>query len=274
MKYQVFSPLTGLYTEAATPTNARIVREQLFQEFAQIQAPQLFRPRQTDMSFVDEQFVVHQFLTQRFGLPSCDTVEQYVAELHKIQPERLVVQYIYSVYNVDTNQQLSRVFTCVNPTPYLIKVVNGVVTELYEVNGKINDVMHVFVSRSLVDQTPIEYYDGNILGILSKYDAVTNAHLVDTHLDGINSIPSEYQAKVQALPFKDTINGWSAKTYGFIVEYQEPRTFIPAQLTSIDQQLIEQQQRVFRAQWESRFIFNQAITTPEGHETWTVAEGI
>lgn len=123
------------------------------------------------------------------------------------------VFYLYSVYNVDTQEKIAQVFLS---GQYLIKVSNGEVTEWYEADRDGYD----YVSFGK-DFHPLEYYEMKDISTFVKKDIKTGEEIVDSTIGSFNSLPLDKQELLKDFEYKKNIFVWSQKFYGFIIEYVE-----------------------------------------------------
>jgi hypothetical protein len=105
---------------------------------------------------------------------------------------------------------------------YLVKVLNN---ELFEVYGMdTTDSLYGTVSYNLETKAPLfgyKYENGEI----EKYDIATGQLLAKTFG---GDFPAEVKALLDQYPdVKATATQWGERSYGYMVEYQEPGVTIP-----------------------------------------------
>ena len=249
IQYQAFNPITGQYEQAQTIDKAVILQQQIQENYC---AFQNVGQSYNDPSFYQaNQLVANEFIAIKEGIPS--------------------TQYDYSIYNATTKTYTNQVFIAQDATStFLVKVLNGVVTEWYEENGVIDGVQHAYVSLNLETGEPIEYYD--IVGtIMNKY-SLDGTFIVSTHLTGYPTIPEDKLALLEDFPYDNSIFAWSDKTYGFIVEYKQTDLIPYEQCTSAQQAELDAQKQLFIEQNANLFVVNQETIDDQGNSTWIVIE--
>lgn len=127
------------------------------------------------------------------------------------------VQYLLTNYNATTQQDIANIFALDN---YLIKVADNQVSEFYQANVKINDVVYAWVSRNVQTNDVIDKYVLTANG-LDKYTPDTSQQVVRTNFGGYKTIPDDLKPLLENFKYKDNIKMWSVKNYGFIVEYSK-----------------------------------------------------
>lgn len=152
-----------------------------------------------------------------YSTPEIETNKAIANEFLAIKTGNVGCQYLYSVYNATINQKISQVFISGN---YLVKVSDGVVTELYESEYDLNGSVYDYVAFGTGD-TPIEYYVYNLNSTFTKYSIDETQAPVLSTISGFDDIPSDKQALLNDFSSTNRIFVWSDKLYGFCVEYVE-----------------------------------------------------
>lgn len=127
------------------------------------------------------------------------------------------VTYILTNYNASTKQDIANVFVA---GKYLIKVANDTVSEFYESNVVVDGVTYTWVSKDVASDNIIDKYK-TIANGLEKYTPDPDAEPVRTTTGGYDTIPERLKPLLEDFPYKEAIQLWSVKSYGFIVEYKK-----------------------------------------------------
>lgn len=247
--YQVFNPIQGQYTQATSLDDAKILFNEIQQEYC---AFQNIGQYYSDESFYKaNQLVANEFIAVKEGIPSTD--------------------YDYCIYNATTKEYTNQVFVAKDvDTSFLVKVLDGAVTEWYQENGVINEVQHSYISLDLETGNPIEYYD--IVGnVMSKY-SLDGTFIVSTYFGDCSSISKENQLLLDGFQYNNGIFAWSDKSYGFIVEYKRYDLIPYADCNDEQKSELDQQKVNFIAQNRELFVVNQEITNPDESITWTIVD--
>lgn len=247
--YQVFNPIQGQYTQAKSLDDAKI----------------LFKKTQ-------QEYCVFQNIGQYYNDPSFYQANQLIAnEFIAIKEGIASTNYDYSIYNATTKTYTNQVFQAKDENSiFLIKVLDGVVTEWYQQDGVINGVKHSYISLDINTGNPIEYYD--IVGnVMSKY-SLDGTFIIATYLSDYFTIPQEKQSLLNDFPYNNNIFAWSDKTYGFIVEYKEYDLIAYADCNAEQKLLLDAQKQNFIAQNSEAFVVNQETTNPDESVTWNVVD--
>jgi hypothetical protein len=135
------------------------------------------------------------------------------------QQKGIQESFVYSLtnYNVTTKQDIANLF---GAGKYLIKVANNQVSEFYEANVLVNGTKYVWVSRDVQTNEIIDKYLV-VSNALEKYTPDTTAEPVRTITGGYDTIPERLKPLLEDFPYKQAIQLWSVKSYGFIVEYRK-----------------------------------------------------
>lgn len=152
-----------------------------------------------------------------YSTPEIETNKAIANEFLAVKTGEVNCQYLYSVYNATINQKISQVFISGN---YLVKVSDGVVTELYESEYDLNGNVYDYVAFGTGD-FPIEYYVYGDDSTFTKYTIDESEPPVLSVISGYASIPSDKQELLNSFAYTDRIFVWSNKSYGFCVEYVE-----------------------------------------------------
>lgn len=249
IKYQAFNPIAGKYEQAQTIDDAVILKNQ-----------------------IQENYCLFQNVGQVYNDPTFYKANQLVAnEFIAIKEGIAGTQYDYSIYNATTKTYTNQVFIAEDATStFLIKVLDGVVTEWYQQEGEIDGVKHSYISLDLTTGNPIEYYD--IVGsVMSKY-SLDGTFIVSTYLGDYSTIPQDKQTLLNEFLYSSNIFAWSDKTYGFIVEYKQTDLIPYEQCTSAQQAELDAQKQLFIEQNANLFVVNQETIDEQGNSTWTVVE--
>jgi hypothetical protein len=249
IKYQAFNPIAGKYEQAQTIDDAVILKNQ-----------------------IQENYCLFQNVGQVYNDPTFYKANQLLAnEFIAIKEGIAGTQYDYSIYNATTKTYTNQVFIAEDAkSTFLIKVLDGVVTEWYQQEGEIDGVKHSYISLDLTTGNPIEYYD--IVGsVMSKY-SLDGTFIVSTYLGDYSTIPQEKRTLLNEFLYSSNIFAWSDKEYGFIVEYKR-YDLIPYSDCNEEQKLeLDQEKQNFIFQNSELFAVNQETTNTDGSVTWTVVD--
>jgi len=247
--YQVFNPIQGQYTQATSLDDAKILFNEIQQEYCDFQNIGQYY---SDESFYKaNQLVANEFIAIKEGIASTN--------------------YDYCIYNATTKTYTNQVFKAQDETSiFLIKVLDGVVTEWYQQDGVINGVKHSYISLDINTGNPIEYYE--IVGnVMSKY-SLDGTFIVSTYFGDYSTIPQDKESLLNGFPYNENIFAWSDKTYGFIVEYKRVDLIAYNDCTADQKLLLDQQKRDFLLQNKDLFVVNQETTNLDESVTWTVVD--
>jgi len=143
-----------------------------------------------------------------------EIANQYIRDF-KISSQPVL--YILTNFNVTTNQDIANVFSV---GKYLIKVSNNQVSEFYDSNVTIDGETFPWVSRDPLTGKIVDKYRAFANG-LEKYTQDPTADPVRTYVGGYDTIPESLRPALEDFPYKYSIQHWSVKSYGFIVEYRK-----------------------------------------------------
>lgn len=128
-----------------------------------------------------------------------------------------IVLYALTNYNATNQQDIANVFVAGN---YLIKVANNQVSEYYESDVVVDGVKYAWVSKNTQTDDIIDKYV-TVENGLDKYTPDATAEPVRTHFGGYRTIPDNLKPLLDNFEYKEFIQIWSVKSYGFIVEYKK-----------------------------------------------------
>lgn len=248
MTYQVFNQLTGQYTSCERIETAK----------------------QTRNNFINDYFV-NQGMYQgvRFNNPS-ESDKAIANEFVAIKLGISEVTYFYTVYNATTKTIISRVFECSEGgINYLIKVSSGQVTEWYKANTEFNGSVKLFVALDVNTDEVIEYYETQA-GVVTKY-STDGTPIVTTIWCGYDAIPTDKKQLLADFSFKDTIQAYSDKSYGFCVEFSEAKFTNYEFCTQEEKNLLDTQKQNF-TKTTDLFPVNQEILHENGDVTWVLVD--
>ncbi len=196
-----------------------------------------------------------------------DSYKIYANEFSAIHLGEVNCEYVYSVYNSNTKQIISRVYASEsNGYLYFIKVTSNGVSEFYKSWGELNGQKHFFVSLDIVSEEPVEYYD-IVDGCVVKFDLNGN-ELSRTITESYDSIPEDKKYLLDDFTFKDSITAWSDKSYGFIVEFYELKSIPYDQCNQEQKSYLDHQKQVFIDNNLNLFPVSQETFNQDGSSTW------
>lgn len=241
IRYQVFNPMSGLYTTTDTLNEALQLRHQIISQY--FLAQHLYTTIPTNNYFKASKEYADEFIAIRTG----------IAE----------TEYSYSVYNATSKEVISHVFRA---EEYLIKVAGEAVSEWYKQDGEINGIRYSYISLDLDTGTPIEYY--NVDGpVMSKYDLSGN-QVVSTHF--FAPVPEDKAVLLDDFSHRESIFAWSDKDYGFIVEFHGPVTKPYDDCTDDEKAQLDAEKASFVANNSNLFVINKETVDADGNATWTI----
>lgn len=244
MTYQVLDAVTGIYNAAETVEEAKTLLTELVNKYCDYHA--IGNGITIDNPDPESKSIANEFCAIRFGISD--------------------VNYAYSVFNVDTQKLISRVYVASDEsTKYLVKVANSSITELYISNAECNGATRFYVALDLDTEQPIEYYD-LVDGIVTKY-SLTGEPLVTTISCSFNQLPEDKQILLGNFSAKNKINSYSQKSYGFCIEFSEMR-FIPyAECTEQEKSELDVKRSNY-IKTTDRFSVNKEVKHGNGDVTW------
>lgn len=196
--YKVFNTMTGVYIDAESEITAKTIYSTLINDYIKANVFKTVLSQSqvwsTDKSFAELSY------ESFFGF-------------------KTQLQYLYTVFDLTNGIIKSRCF--VSPDMHLIKVLNE---ELFEIYGQcIGDEMYQTFSYNLETKEKLFGYKyGN--GEIEKYDISTGELLAKTFG---GAFPSEVNTLLDQYPdVKATATQWGQRSYGYMVEYQEPSIMI------------------------------------------------
>lgn len=133
--------------------------------------------------------------------------------------------YLYSVFNVTTNQIMSHVFDK-SSGPYTVKVKNGEILEWYEIFRDYNPSQRSYnsVSRDLITGDIIDKYVFDETG-LKKLPTKEGEKATMTYSCSYRSLPHWIKKMLENFEHKEYIWCYSFKSYGLIVEFEYPNVY-------------------------------------------------
>jgi len=242
MKYSIvtYAPaINGEYTKPATPEGCTVqaADSPIWNPYsAQVQCrnqlwenPTLgqytyFEAYQTAFGFlpleyqlIDDWYLCYQKVCALLSQP-VKTKDECIADM-QLNGNMNGVTYDHTNFNADTEEDWANYFAWANG---LIRARNGEVTEYYYADAEYNGTLYPWVMYDNTTNQPTEYYE-YIEGGFAKYSIVDPSQpvvytYIATHFD---DLPVEEQVKLIQFPYKNTIVGYSQKSYGFIVEYRK-----------------------------------------------------
>ena len=203
--YQVNDPLYSTQKTANSLQEAYALRKQIAYEY--FYRKNMFQSLPDDSYYAEDQKIANMFFAIKYGV--VDT------------------KYGATSYNATTKQHRARLFTAeIDGKPHWAKVADGEVIEWYKMYETVNGITYEGASYDPITEELIDVYKlDHEVAKWRKYDLNGN-HIVDTYLGHFEQMPEDKKALFDDFERKYTISSWSDKSYGFIVEYEEP-TSIP-----------------------------------------------
>jgi hypothetical protein len=171
-----------------------------------------------EYQLIDDWYLCYQKVCALLSQP-VKTKDECIADM-QLNGNMNGVTYDHTNFNVDTEEDWANYFAWGNNN--LIRSRNGEVTEYYYSDTEYNGTTYPWVMYDNTTNQPTEYYE-YVEGGFAKYSIVDPSQpvvytYVATHFD---DLPVEEQVKLIQFPYKNTIVGYSQKSYGFIVEYRK-----------------------------------------------------
>lgn len=127
------------------------------------------------------------------------------------------VVYALTNFNTTLQKDIANVFSV---GKHLIKVSDNQVSEFYEAGVTVDGEVFPWVSVDLQTGAILDKYRNTTNG-LEKYTQDPNAEPVRTYFGGYETVPATLKPLLVDFAYKDSIEIWSVKSYGFIVEYRK-----------------------------------------------------
>lgn len=251
IRYSVFNPLTGINKDVESLEEAKALKEQYIKEY--FLKNNMFYQYFDDTYFKDSKPYADEFSNIYLGFPE--------------------TTYAYSVYNTTTDKLLSQVFIA-GPfgEHYLIKVADGEVTEYYKYGLEYKGKIYEFALLDFDTEKPLELYSYNHdTHSTDKYDLEGN-FIVKTQMGSYYTMSEEEKQKVKDFPYKDTIERWSDKEYGFIVEYGGPVHIKYENCNDQQKEFLDNQKKDFINKNPGLFTSNKIVIDENGNSTWTALD--
>lgn len=243
IKYQVFNPIDGAYTQVDTLDAATALRDTFKTNYLDFQ----------NVGKVFSEYVYEEHTQDKNVATEFIAVKQGISE----------VGYLYSTYNATTKQISSRVYTAEN---YLIKVSGGAVTEWYERDGTYQGAQHLFVALDVVTDAPIEYYD-YVDGVTKKY-LLDGTFVVDTVSCAYDTLSNDQKLSLADFRFKTMVYTYSNKTYGEVYEFREVINTPYAECSEQQKAVLDAKKQAFLAENEHVFVITKETIKENGDTTW------
>ena len=270
--FKVFNPLTGLHEDAADAAAARSLQEELVAASSAhfLATPMIPGRYRFDPAWAADFDLAFAFYCAKHDVPVTDALAQGGS---------LPLLPAHSVYNTTTDQRWSNTFAYMTASGKMrhIKVHDAQITDWYEHQGQVGEQTYEWVAFDLESGEPIEVYEFSAPRTLTKRNLIDpSLETVSTTFLPLSEMPEFVQLAVQSLPHKETIDAYSEKSYGLIVEYHPPH-LVPAEQWPDDikaQHATLLEQASIAAQTTAKELVKVvSVSTDElGYETWEAVD--